>query len=100
MLPRIKSILSVEPYSIKCLWTTGEVRIIDLEYELKGKELENSSPVSKLLNEEIFKSVKLDNESGTVYWDRLMPYKDLDGTIKKGPLDFCPDVLYSLSKPV
>ena len=98
MLPRIKSILSVEPYLITCLWTTGEVRIIDLEKELKGKEVENNPVLSKLMNEEIFKSVKVDSDSGTVFWDNLMPFVDLDGTIKVGPLDFCPDVLYSLSK--
>ncbi len=93
MLPRIKSILSAEPYSIKCLWTTGEIRTIEFENELKSEGL------SKLLDKIIFASVKLDMEAGTIYWDNLLNYTDLDGLIKSGPLDFCPDVLYALSKP-
>jgi|ERR1039458_574311 hypothetical protein len=98
MLPRIKDILSVESYSIKCLWNTGEIRIIDLEKELSNNK--SDSVLGKLLDKEIFSTVKVDNESGTIYWDNLLNYHDLDGTVKKGPLDFCPDVLYSLSKPV
>ena len=97
MLPRIKNILSVEPFSIKVLWNTGEIRVIELEKELKTG---TPSVFEKLLDKKTFSSVKLDEEAGTIYWENLLNYKDLDGTIKPGPLDFCPDVLYELSTPI
>ena len=96
MLPRIKNIISTDSYSIKCLWNTGEIRVIELEQEILTN---GQSVISKLSDKNTFASVKLDSEAGTIYWDGLLNYTDIDGTIKSGPLDLCPDVLYSLSKP-
>ena len=98
MLNRIKNIIEVKPFAIKCEWTNGEIRLID--FQLLKKELGNEVLFNKILQPEIFKQVKLDASSKTLYWDNMMPYTDYDGSKKIGPLDFCPDVLYQQSQLV
>ncbi len=86
MIHYIEEILKVNQYSILCKSkTTNEIRSIDLENLVKKYKLKPDSFLSKLNNEDYFKSVKLDSY-GTLYWN--------------SEIDFCPDVLYQMSKAV
>lgn len=100
MLPRIKHILNIEPYKIICEWTSGEIRIIDLEPKLLEtikKKSDNS--YKKLYNPDIFYTLQLDADAGTICWPNLIKMKDYDGKIKPAQFDICPDLLYSISVP-
>lgn len=94
MLPRIKQILSIEPYKVTCLWNTGEVREVDLQAAIN--ESKPQSPVAKLADKQLFKQVKTDGR--TLYWDDLLTMIDYDGSRKPAPLDFDPDVMYEGSR--
>lgn len=96
MLPRVKSILSVEPYKVTCLWNTGEVREIDFQTYLT--ESKPHGPVALLSNEQLFKEVKTDGR--TLYWDNLLTMIDYDGSQHPAPLDFDPDMIYQNSRLV
>lgn len=100
MLPRIKQILRVEPYKIVCEWTNGEVRLIDLELKLTEHAMKNNpdNAFQKLLDKQLFLNVQLDKDAGTICWLNLTTMTDYDGISKPAQLDFCPDVLYSLSR--
>lgn len=98
MLPRIRQILSVEPYKVTCLWNTGEVREIDLQPLLADSATKLNSPVNRLLDKQLFKQVKTDGR--TLYWDNLLTMVDYDGSHIPAPLDFDPDVMYEQSRLV
>ncbi|MCU0471503.1 MAG: DUF2442 domain-containing protein [Arcicella sp.] len=95
MLPRITKVLEVEPYKIKCLWSTGEYKTVDFSDFLKDYQDKPSFVFHKLLDKSVFKTVRLDEVGKTLCWDNLTTMKDYDGSIKPAPIDFCPDVLYS-----
>ena len=95
MLPRIRQIISVEPYKVTCLWNTGEVREIDLQPLLTDSTKKPNSPVIRLFNKELFEQVKTDGR--TLYWDNLLTMIDYDGSQRPAPLDFDPDVMYKQS---
>ena len=95
MLPRIRQIVSVEPYKVICLWSTGEVREIDLQPLLIASAAKPNSPVNQLLDKQLFKQVKTDGR--TLYWDNLLTMFDYDGSHQPAPLDFDPDVMYERS---
>ena len=92
MLPRIDKIISINGADIVCLWNTGETKTVRLEKLLK----ENHETLGKLLPPEKIALAKLDAITKTLYWDHILNYTDLDGNIKKAPLDLCPDTLYKL----
>ena len=94
MLPRVKTILSVEPYKVRCLWNTGEVREVDFQPYLDESKAEG--PIARLANEKLFCEVKTDGR--TLYWDNLLIMIDYDGTQQLAPLDFDPDVMYQRSR--
>lgn len=98
MLPRIRQILSVDPYKVTCLWSTGEVREIDLQPFLADSAGKPGSPVNQLVDKHLFEQVKTDGR--TLYWDNLLTMIDYDGTRKPAPLDFDPDVMYERSRLV
>ncbi|MBI4648117.1 MAG: DUF2442 domain-containing protein [Bacteroidia bacterium] len=100
MLPRIKKIISVEPYQILCLWNTGEIRSIDLFAQLKAYTNKHKSPYFALLDKNTFKQVKYDAVSQTIYWDNLISMIDANDNTIPAAFDFCPDVLYEISKIV
>jgi hypothetical protein len=100
MLPRIKKIISVAPYTLVCEWTNGEIRAIQMEEKLKEWAGEPNSIYKRLLDKAIFIKVKLDTASKTIFWDNLIKMKDTDGTFFSAPLDLDPDVLYQMSVPV
>ena len=60
MLPRVKTILSVEPYKVTCLWNTGEVRQIDFQPYLTESKLQ--SPIARLADKQLFSKVKTDGQ--------------------------------------
>jgi len=85
MLYYIKKIIDIEPYTVVCKFNTGEVRKIDLQNNLKRLATQSPQVFGKLLDKHYFKTVKLDSY-GTLCW--------------KNEVDFCPDTLYKLSKPI
>ncbi|WP_018623092.1 DUF2442 domain-containing protein [Spirosoma luteum] len=96
MLPRIRQIISVKPYKVICLWSTGEVREVDLQPMLAESTTKPYSPVNKLLDKKLFTQVKTDGR--TLYWDDLLTMIDYDGSEHPAPLDFDPDVIYERSR--
>lgn len=92
MNPRVKEILSVEPYIVKALWSDGKVRTIDFDQFLSDFKQKEDSHYYKILQKDTFKKAKTDGR--TIYWDNVAEMVDTDGSIIPGPLDFCPDVLF------
>ena len=84
MLHWITNIVSVETYILTLQFNTGEIRIVDIEDKLNDWSKSPDSKFKQLLQPDYFKSVKLNKELDTIYWDN--------------GIDLCPDVLYSLSK--
>lgn len=82
----VKRILKIEPYKLTIEFGNGEVRIVDLEDRIRAKSTTPESIYRELLNADYFKTVKVQEEWETIYWDN--------------GLDFCPDVLYGLGTPV
>lgn len=97
MNPRVKEILSIEPFVIKALWTDGVVRSIDFGSFLQEYAGKEGSLFQKILNKDTFKRAQADGR--TIYWDGLTEMIDYDGQIIPAPLDFCPDVLFQHSSP-
>ena len=81
----IKKIIKVNDYTIVCKFNTGEVRKIDLQNKIRRLAEISPELCGKLMDKSYFKRVKLDSY-GTLCWDNKV--------------DFCPDVLYSISRPV
>jgi hypothetical protein len=100
MLPRITLIESVQPYTIRTLWTTGETRDIDFHPLLQPYALRPESSLGRLLDPQIFERAKLDPEAQTIYWEDLIQMRLPDGNMIPAPLDFCPDVLFDNSRIV
>lgn len=95
MLPRIKSIIKVYPYTIICKWSTDEILAIDFikfSTEIQGEY------IHKLFSESTFNQVKLNTISKTLYLDKMLEGKDEIGNIIFSDLDFCPDILYKHSE--
>ncbi len=86
MLHYIKQITRInDDFSLICLFNNDEVRIIDLSVWVEDFKKANDGWASNLCDINYFKTVQLDSY-GTLKWDNQ--------------LDFCPDVLYTMSKPV
>lgn len=84
MIHLVKQIKSVEPYILQLVFNNSEVKDIDLKEKLFEWSKTPESKFKQLLDPEYFKTVKLNKELETIYWDN--------------GIDLCPDVLYSLSK--
>lgn len=97
MLPRIISILHIEPYTITCLWTTNETRTIDF---IKLKERLKGNYLDRILNVSIFGQAKLNRNTKTLYWEGILSGKNEKGEHITGDLDICPDTLYQNSNPI
>ena len=83
MLHYIKNIIEVKDYTVLCEFNTAETRLIDLTEKINKYSNANDGLISRLANKDYFKTVKLDSY-GTLVWDN--------------EVDFCPDVLYEMSK--
>ena len=98
MNPRVSSISEVKPFSVTVIWTNGQVMVIDFN-EFLAEDRKKGHPIfSKLFHAETFLKVKTDGR--TLYWDNLTEMLDEEGKIIPAPLDFCPDVLYQVSKEI
>lgn len=86
MLHFIKQIVKVnEDFSILCLFNNNELRLIDLSDWVEQFRIANDGWASRISDPAYFKTVVLDSY-GTLKWDN--------------ELDFCTDVLYSISRSV
>lgn len=92
----IEKIVDVSNYKVKALWSDGIVRLVDFENFIKHKTQAKHSSYSKLLDTSEFARIKCDGT--TLYWEDLISYKDIDGTVKTGNLDIAPELVYDLSK--
>ena len=86
MLHFIKQIIKVnDDFSVVCLFNNNETRSIDLSEWVEQFKEGNDGWASRIADIHYFRKVQLDSY-GTLQWDNQ--------------LDFCPDVLYEMSKPV
>ncbi len=85
----ISSIINIEPYTITVIFDNKEQRKINFE------SLLSEFPVLKKI--ENFITATLDDYP-MLKWDGLAKMRELDGTIMPAPLDFSPDMLYSMSE--
>jgi len=86
MLHFIKQIVKVnDNFSVVFLFNTNETRVIDLSEWVEQFRNANDGWASRIADINYFKKVQLDSY-GTLQWDNQ--------------LDFCPDVLYEMSKPI
>jgi hypothetical protein len=92
----IIEILNKEPYKITCRWNDNNITTIDLYEFILGKSKNPNNSYSQLLSKERFLQVKCDGT--TLYWENGIKYTDVDGTIKPGPLDIAPELLYDFSQ--
>ena len=79
-LVRIKSVEPLEKFTVRLGFTDGTKRDVDLEPFLRGKFFE-----SLRHNQTAFRSVKVDEQAGTITWEN--------------GADIDPDVLYYDLKP-
>lgn len=100
MTPRIKQILSIQPYQVLCLWNTNEKRVIDFEAWITEAKTNPKSVINKLSNPTVFMSAKLDEEQENIVWPNLLTMLYPNGMRIPAGLDFSPDVLYEMSKPL
>ena len=82
----VKRVLKTEPYKLTIEFKNGEIRVVDLENKIRSKSTTLDSKYRTLLDFDYFKTVKVQEEWETIYWEN--------------GLDFCPDVLYELGIPV
>ena len=88
----IVDIINVEPYKVTCMWNDKKVRTIDLEDFIKLHSENPKNSYYQLLDKKRFAGVKCDGT--TLYWENGIFYTDIDGKVRKGPLDIAPEVLY------
>ncbi len=79
-LPRVKTVKILEKYKVLLEFTDGARREVDLKPYLRGPIFE---PLQK--NEEMFRTVRVDPQLGTLVWDN--------------GADMDPDVLYGTHQP-
>jgi hypothetical protein len=100
MMYSVEEILDARPYKLTLKFNTGEVRCVDLEPVLRAKAGSPQSAYRRLLDPGTFIQGRLDRPSRSVCWDGLALEVQADGTEQPAPLDFCPDTLYELGRPV
>jgi Protein of unknown function (DUF2442) len=98
MNPRVKKIIDVKPFAVTVKWTNGETRIVDFNEFLSEEKGKKGSVFKKLFNPETFMKVRTDGR--TLYWENLTEMLDENGRAIPAPIDFCPDVLFGISKEV
>lgn len=95
-LPRIVKIISVEPFTITTVWTTGEIRINDFSKSFERWKKSKNSHLLGLIPWEVFKGVTV-GESRTLEWGNYPTTFTFDGKTQTAPTDLDPDVLYQES---
>jgi hypothetical protein len=84
MIYLIKKIDRIEPYRLRLLFNTGEIKTVDLYTKLIEWSQSPESKFTALLDPEYFSSVKLDPELDTIFWDN--------------GIDLSPEVLYAMAE--
>ena len=97
-MSRINSIISIDSFAITALWSDGIVRVVDFGNFLADYFQKPDSVYFQLLQANTFKKAKIDGR--TIYWDDLISIIDYNGDRVAAPLDFDPDVLFSISQPL
>lgn len=82
----VKQVINAEPFKLKLQFDNGEILTVDLESRLRKRATTEDSIYKKLLNPDYFKTVQLNKEVESIYWDNGM--------------DFCSDVLYMMAKNI
>ncbi|WP_138482306.1 hypothetical protein [Dyadobacter bucti] len=95
MNPRVKQILSIDPFTVKALWSDDKVRVTDFGSFLSEYFQKKKSLYYKILQENTFKQAKADGR--TIYWEDIAEMIDYNGKKISAPLNFCPDVLFEQS---
>ena len=90
----IVKIINKEPYKITCMWNDNQINTIDLYNFILEKSKNPDNSYSQLLKKDRFLQVKCDGS--TLYLENGIKYQDTDGTIKPGPLDISPELLYEM----
>ena len=81
----IKKIVTIEkPYMLVLQFDNEVVKKVDLSNKITQKTKTKNSLYRPLLDFDYFKTVKLQHEWETIYWDN--------------GLDFCPDSLYQMGE--
>lgn len=80
----VKKILKAEPYRLILEFDHQDIRVVNLESELKKWSRSPDSKFKALLDPDTFQNVKLNAEIESIYWDN--------------GIDLCPDVLYQMSQ--
>jgi len=91
----IVEIINKEPYKITCKWNDNNINTVDLFDFILEKSKNPNNSYYQLLDKDRFLQVECDGS--TLYWENGLKYQDTDGTIKPGPLDIAPEVLYEMS---
>lgn len=78
---RIRSVMPLQDFNVRLIFTDGTEREVDLAPYLNGPIFE---PLKR--DPEIFRSVRVDDELGTIVWPN--------------GADVCPNVLYESLTPV
>jgi hypothetical protein len=86
MLHLIKEIVGYNNFELVLLFNNNEIRKINFEPKLKEWTTSPQSKFGQLLNLDLFKTVKLDEEMETLIWEN--------------GIDLCPNVLYEMSEPI
>ena len=86
MIHLIKEIIDVAPYRLDLRFNTGEIRVVDLKEDLQSWADSTESSYLKLLDPEYFRTVRLNAEFQSGYWDN--------------GIELCPDFLYRKSQLV
>lgn len=95
-LPRITQILSIEPFKVTTLWTTGEVRVNDFTKNFeRWVETENAHLLG-LSKWEVFKGVTV-SDTRTLEWTNHPVTFTFGGKTQTAPTDIDPDTLYQES---
>ena len=95
-LPRIAKILSVEPFTITTVWTTGEVRTNDFSKSFERWKKNGNNHLLGLTPWEVFKGVSV-GDSRTLEWKNYPTTFTFGGKTQTAPTDLDPDVLYQES---
>lgn len=93
--PRIVEIISIEPYQITCLFTDGQIRLVNLQP--LSDTWKQDTRTASLLDFDVFKQVSV-SEHGTLHWTNVLVHLPfLPPELQYQPYDLDPDVLYEQS---
>lgn len=96
MIKPIK-ILSAKPYSIVCIFSSGETRTLNMEPFLEAQK--NIKGINRLFDEKVFSQVSI-GEVGQLLWKDVVTMINEKGEITPCEYDISPEFAYSQSTPL